>query len=147
MAAGMVGLAVVGGARAPLCAQQSVWDGVYTMEQAERGAEIYGPVCSVCHGGELEGIDMAPPLRGGRFSSSWNGVPLSELARRIRITMPMDNPGSLNSQKSADVLAYILNANAMPAGEMELPRRAGMLQQIVYESRKPQGSPESRHDE
>ena len=87
------------------------------------------------------------PLRGGRFGSNWNGVPLSELARRIRISMPMDNPGSLNSRQSADVLAYILNANAMPAGEMELPRRAGMLQQIVYQPRKPPGGEESRHDE
>ena len=147
MAAMVFGLVLMGGAHAPLDAQQSVWDGVYTMEQAERGAEIYGPACSVCHGGELEGIDMAPPLRGGRFGSNWNGVPLSELARRIRITMPMDNPGSLNSQQSADVLAYILNSSAMPAGEIELPRRAGMLQQIVYQPRKPPGGQESRHDE
>ena len=147
VAAMVFGLVLIGGAPAPLGAQQSVWDGVYTMEQAERGAEIYGPECSVCHGGELEGIDMAPPLRGGRFGSNWNGVPLSELARRIRITMPMDNPGSLNSRQTADVLAYILNANAMPAGEMELPRRAGMLQQIVYQPRKPPGGQESRHDE
>ena len=103
MAAAVFGLVFIGGAHAPLDAQQSMWDGVYTMEQAERGAEIYGPACSACHGGELEGIDMAPPLRGGRFGSNWNGVPLSELARRIRgrtaLNVVGDLPASLYAER------------------------------------------------
>src|SRR5687768_14704693 len=32
---------------------KSIWDGVFTPEQAERGAEAYKTSCSECHGGDL----------------------------------------------------------------------------------------------
>ena len=52
------------GAAAP---QESatVWDGVFTDEQARRGETAYRQECSNCHGPELEGGDMTPPLIGG----------------------------------------------------------------------------------
>ena len=44
--------AVLGLAAAMLAAQasRSVWDGVYTDEQAKRGQTLYGKECSSCHG-------------------------------------------------------------------------------------------------
>src|ERR1700677_4631375 len=33
----------------------SVWDGVYTAEQADRGKALYGKQCASCHGAGLDG--------------------------------------------------------------------------------------------
>ena len=48
-------------AHAALTAQtpaKTVWDGVFTAEQAERGAEAYKTSCSECHGGDLAGDEQ-----------------------------------------------------------------------------------------
>jgi len=113
---------------------RTTWDSVYTAEQALRGKELYEQECSLCHGPQLGGIDAAPGLIGGRFSSNWNGVNLNDMVERIRISMPASAPGKLNRQEVADVLAYVLNANGFPAGQTELPRQSGMLRGIRFEA-------------
>ena len=45
-------------------AQKTVWDGVYTEEQAKRGAEVYAEKCAMCHGDSLGGVESAPALTG-----------------------------------------------------------------------------------
>src|SRR5215211_8361797 len=52
----------------------SVWDGVYTEEQAKRGGPLYSEYCASCHGPELMGGEMAPPLASGDFISGWDGL-------------------------------------------------------------------------
>jgi cytochrome c len=94
--------------------------GVYTKAQATRGAALYEAECARCHGGAMEGIDVAPPLSGARFLSNWTGQPISALATRIRTTMPLDEPGKLGQAASADLVAALLDANGYPAGEVEL---------------------------
>jgi quinoprotein glucose dehydrogenase len=122
----------VGGQTAP----RTTWDGVYTAAQAERGAALYQQECTTCHGPQLGGIDAAPALVGGGFASNWNGILLSAMVERIRVSMPQSSPGKLSRKQVADVLAYILKANGFPAGEMELPRQTGLLQGIIYQARK-----------
>src|SRR5690348_1073979 len=65
---------------------QSVWDGVYTEEQARRGEDVYQKNCSTCHGDRLNGTGEAPALSGGRFLANWNGLTLGDLFERIRKT-------------------------------------------------------------
>ena len=81
----------------------SVWDGVFTDEQAKRGEVAYRQECSNCHGPELEGADMTPPLIGGGFTANWNDLSVGDLYERIRTTMPLDKPGTLSRQQNADV--------------------------------------------
>lgn len=100
--------------------EKSIWEGVYTAPQAERGKQLYGENCSRCHGQTLDGSDEAPSLKGAHFTSSWNGQTVSELVRRIKTTMPFDNPGKLGSGKSTDIAAYILSFGGAPAGSQEL---------------------------
>ena len=125
-------LVVVGAAQDP--AKRSVWDGVYTVEQAKRGETFYGQSCAACHGTTLEGGEMAPPLAGGPFNSNWNGLSLGDLFERTRISMPQNNPGSLSRQQYADVLAYMLSAGSFPGGKTELPREVEILRQIAFEA-------------
>jgi len=128
----------MGNALYPLTAQtsRSVRDGVYAEDQAKRGSLLYEQHCGACHGADLAGGDEVPALRGESFLANWSGLPLSELFDRIRTSMPADNPGKLNRQQNADILAYILKFDSYPAGSSELPTQTDALQQIRFEATK-----------
>ena len=116
---------------------KSIWDGIYTEEQATRGKGLYSQECASCHGGELTGGEMAPPLAGGEFLAGWDGLTVGDLFERIRISMPQNNPGSLSGQQNADILAFMFSSSRFPAGTTELPKEAGILKQIKFEVKKP----------
>jgi mono/diheme cytochrome c family protein len=114
----------------------SVWDGVFTDEQVERGQAAYQTECAGCHGPALEGGDMTPSLVGAGFTSNWNDLTLGDLFERIRLTMPLDAPGRLSRQQNADVIAYVLKTNEWPSGAVELPSDLGPLKQIKIQATK-----------
>ena len=124
-------------AQAPQSETRSVWDGVYTEEQANRGEELYRKECASCHGGTLVGGGGAAPLTGGTFLSNWNGLTVGDLFDRIRKTMPQGSLGKLNKQQDADVLAYLLSFNKFPAGKSEMPKQVEFLKEIRFEATKP----------
>jgi S-disulfanyl-L-cysteine oxidoreductase SoxD len=115
---------------------RSVWDGVYTDEQAKRGEAVYRKECASCHGDSLAGGESAPPLTGGAFLANWNGLTLGDLFDRIRKTMPQNSPGKLSRQQNADVLAFALSANKFPVGKAELSRQSEFLKEIRFEATK-----------
>jgi S-disulfanyl-L-cysteine oxidoreductase SoxD len=117
--------------------ERSVWDGVYTAEQAKRGEALYANNCASCHGSALGGGESAPPLAGGEFFANWNGLTLGDLFDRIRVSMPADRPGKLNREQNADVLAFMLNVNQFPSGKTELEHQSEALKQIRFEAEKP----------
>ena len=127
---------IVAMATAPAQGPRTVWDGVYTEEQAKRGQAVYAERCAHCHGPTLAGIDAAAALTGPTFNGNWNGVPLDQMLERVRTTMPVDKPGTLSRQQSADVLAYVFSANKFPPGKTELPRQAEMLSLIQFKATK-----------
>lgn len=127
-------------------ASRSVWDSVYTEEQAGRGHSIYHEKCENCHGASLAGESEAPPLPGAQFLSNWNGLTAGDLFERIRKSMPLNDPGSLTSQQIADVLAYLFDFNQFPAGKAELPNNAELLKQIRIEASKPDPKPDHHDD-
>ena len=114
----------------------SVWDGVYTAEQAKRGSPLYRQKCATCHGDKMTGGESAPPLAGGQFLSNWNGLTLDVLFERIRLTMPVDNPAAVNRLSKADILAYILSMNRFPSGNAELQYKTELLKEILIEATK-----------
>jgi S-disulfanyl-L-cysteine oxidoreductase SoxD len=117
---------------------RSVWDGVYTQEQATRGQAQYNKECAACHGQSLSGGEEAPPLSGGAFMANWNGLTVGDLFERIRVSMPEGRPGTLSRQQNADALAYILSGNQFPAGKTELNKETELLKQIRFESTRPE---------
>jgi len=116
---------------------RSVWDGVYTEEQAKRGEPVYQKECAACHGAMMTGGESAPPLTGGGFQANWNGLTLGDLFDRIRKTMPQSKPGSLTRQQDADDRAVMLSLNKFPAGKTELYRQSEMLKELRFETKKP----------
>ena len=118
-------------------AQTSTRDGVYSEAQANRGQAAYQTSCASCHGGKLEGSGAAtPPLVGPDFTANWTGQMLDDLFEKIETTMPADHPGALSRPANAEILAYILQANKLPAGRNDLSSDAGALKQIQFEAAK-----------
>jgi S-disulfanyl-L-cysteine oxidoreductase SoxD len=130
----VVGLAGIGASQG----QRSVWDGVYTAEQAKRGQARYNELCSSCHGDSLAGGESAPPLAGGEFLANWNTLTVGDLFDRTRSTMPQSKPGSLSRETNAEILAYLLSANQFPAGKEVLPQGSEVLKEIRIEAVKPE---------
>ena len=116
---------------------RSIWDGVYTAEQADRGAQLYETWCAECHGGELEGGETAPALLGGEFMWAWNGLSVGDLFERLRISMPEGNPSDMSRSEKADVLAFLLFRNDVPSGDEVLVDRTARLRAIAFAAMRP----------
>ncbi len=119
----------------------TVWSGVFTAAQVERGAAAYNQRCAVCHGGQLGGTGEAPALASAEFLSNWNGLSVGDLFERVRTTMPFDAPASLSRDTYADIVAFVLKANGLPTGEKELDRRTEVLNGIAIVAQRPAGAP------
>jgi mono/diheme cytochrome c family protein len=114
---------------------RSVWDGVYTAQQAKRGEAIYGQECSNCHSADLTGGE-APALIGDSLLADWTGLTVADLFGRF-LSMPADSPGRLSPAQYADLLAFVLSANKFPVGEKELDRDAVLLRHIRFDAQPP----------
>ena len=132
-ATGMTVLALATGAAAAP-ARISVWNGVYTDAQAERGHTLYSQSCARCHGPELWGTYEIPPLVG-RFMPYWSGSTLDALFDYVSTAMPLDHPGALGPSANADIIAFILKSNDIPSGSTELS--ADRVKTINFDSARP----------
>ena len=123
---------------AALAAQttRSVWDGVYTAEQAKRGGAVYGKECASCHGSDLTGGESAPALTGAGFLANWTGQTVGDLFERTRQSMPQNTPGKLSRAQNADLMAYVLSMNGFPEGKGELDKVTEVLKQIRIDEKK-----------
>lgn len=127
--AGAVALTGAHSVAAQEASEPSVWDGVYSETQAERGKKLYEATCARCHGEDLSGAN-ARPLAGESFIRDWGGLRLDGVLTRAR-TMPPGASGSLGDAGYVDIIAYVLAVNEFPHGEGELTvERAGDI--LVY---------------
>jgi mono/diheme cytochrome c family protein len=119
----------------------TVWDGVYTSEQAARGQAAYAEPCGRCHGLKLNGAPEdpdflpTPPIGGAKFLRNWDGRSLASLVEYTQTTMPAMNPGYLSDADVVDIVAFMLSASRVPPGPMELTADADELSAIVIEAK------------
>jgi S-disulfanyl-L-cysteine oxidoreductase SoxD len=97
---------------------KTVWDGVYTASQANRGQSIYDRSCMQCHGEDL--TKSGNVLQGAKFLNEWREDSLKSLFATIKISMPRNAPQSLSDAAYVDIVAYLLQANSFPASGNEL---------------------------
>lgn len=101
----------------------SVWDGVFTETQAERGRNAYLANCAACHGENLQGREHKA-LRGDRFWVDWQDTTVDYLLGQISRNMPFTDDGSLAGTLGMgtylDIVAHILRENEFPSGGREL---------------------------
>jgi quinoprotein glucose dehydrogenase len=117
----------------PALAQSSTREGVYTSQQAVNGAALYQRSCIECHGATLRGGEAGPALTGTGFWSKWAGQPLGAFFQINASTMPVNNPGGFTAQQYAELVAFILQQNGLPAGSTALASTAAALVSIRME--------------
>jgi hypothetical protein len=110
---------------------KTVWDGVFTAQQAERGKQAFAANCSTCHGPDLQGGN-ASSLKGDVFMLHWSEDNLNAVFARVK-TMPPRAPVPLTEAVHLDILAHILSVNEFPPGNEEL--EAASLGEIKVESK------------
>lgn len=106
-------------------------EGVYTRDQARRGAAEYSKACASCHLEDLSGQHTSPALAGDTFTLRFEGQSLADLFERVKTTMPQGAAGSLSDQAYADVIAYLLQANRYRPGGQELASDVERLRTIL----------------
>jgi mono/diheme cytochrome c family protein len=106
-----------------MLAGSTVWDGVFTAAQAERGGQAFATHCSSCHGKDLEG-GAGPALTGEQFFDNWREDSVKSLFSFIQTQMPQGARGSLGADTYIDILAHILSRNMVPAGSKVLTNDA-----------------------
>jgi hypothetical protein len=128
----MIGAAAYGAQRSPSASYRTVWSGIFTAAQADRGASLFRQHCEACHGPELRGNE-GPALVGPAFTRNWTGLTLRELFRHIRVAMPEDAPSSVSDADKVDILAFVFQRNGFPAGTQPMTANAVELAAIMFE--------------
>jgi len=133
MTAKLVTLAVLGGAALGLAVTwtltaqtggRTVRDGIFSPAQAERGARVFGSICTNCH-------EIAEFTGAGAYLEDVEGKPLWETFEFISTEMPEDDPGSLRPEEYLAVLAYLFSVYGLPSGDAELAADQESLEAIT----------------
>ncbi len=95
---------------------------VYSAAQAVRGEQTYMNTCVSCH---------PPATYKGAVFLNWQGRTMGDLLDFLMEKMPKNDPGSLSAKEYAQVMAFLLKLNGMPAGRAELPADIGALNKIT----------------
>jgi mono/diheme cytochrome c family protein len=119
-----------GSAAPPVAATQSsdersTLSGVYTDKQAEAGADVFSNICSNCH--------KVAEHANAAFKTKWNGALVWDLYQIIGETMPKDDPESLSLSERAEIVAFLLQKNGLPAGTADLSTDPAALKKIKIE--------------
>ena len=86
---------------------------------------MYAGMCRSCH--------SPASHTGATFEKWWRGRTVAVLFGYVSSQMPKNNPGSMNPDEYADVLAYLLKMNAMPSGARELAADSTSLATLMIE--------------
>ena len=109
--------------------ERTTRSGVYSEAQAKRGADVYVMSCKSCH--------TPASHTGATFATWWKGKTLGDLLGFVSTKMPKNDPGGLDPQQYADVVAYLLKMNQMPAGAAELPADGEAVKNVRIDVSKP----------
>lgn len=116
--------------------RRTIWDGVFSEQQASRGQRGYAQACAKCHADDLLGTSNAPALVGESFLGRFDRATADDVVLTVRQTMPQEAPDSLGAEAYVDIVTYLFKANGSPAGAGELPVNRDALKQVLVTSRK-----------
>jgi mono/diheme cytochrome c family protein len=110
---------------------KTIWDGVFTEQQAQRGQQVYQRACAACHLDTLQGDTVSPPLIGSGFIARFTGQSAHEMVQNLRGSMPQNAPDSLGDRAYIDLVSYLLKQNGSKTGALELPLDVAELEKIA----------------
>jgi mono/diheme cytochrome c family protein len=126
---------IVKAADSPTPGSKTIWDGVFTDQQAQRGQQVYQRACAACHLDSLQGDAVSPPLTGSGFLARFSGQSAHEMVQNLRASMPQNAPDSLGDRAYIDLVSYLLKANGSKTGALELPLDVAELEKIAVVDR------------
>jgi len=106
-------------------APRTVRDRVFSSAQVERGRRQFHSICMNCH-------ELAEFTDPGAYLEEKNGKTVWESFEYIWAEMPEDEPASLDPKDYAAILAFMLSAYGMPAGDTDLPIDRKSLEAIRF---------------
>ena len=106
----------------------------YSDAQASRGKQQYAQYCAQCHMGNLKGAGTAPALVGDDFLHDYYSV--GDLFSKVNVTMPGDNVHGLSTDNYLNIIAYLLQANGLPAGTENLKGDVSAMKRMAIVERK-----------
>ena len=109
-------------APAAATADASSGSALYTVAQATRGSGLFRDNCVSCH--------ASSEFSGSSFVRRWTNRAVGDIYEFVLYSMPDDNPGGLPQQTYADIIAYFLQMNDLPAGDTELPTSLDALMEM-----------------
>lgn len=115
----------------PSAPGRSVMEGVYTVEQAELGSEMFTEACSLCH--------TPSDFQNDTFESVWTGRSANALFLFMQDSLAHDDVADLEPEEYAAVVAYFFQLNGFPAAGTELPVEGPVLETISIAA--PTGEP------
>ncbi|MVM40414.1 PQQ-binding-like beta-propeller repeat protein [Spirosoma sp. HMF3257] len=101
--------------------------GIFTKKQVELGSALFITHCAACHGRDLRGTEGGNALIGDRFIAKWKDKSVGQLFDLTKSTMPKTNPHSLDNVAYSSLLAFILNSNGFPDGDVALSSKKEAL--------------------
>lgn len=111
---------------------KTVWDGVYTKQQADRGAASFESNCTRCHVASANTGEEGRNLAGKAFWDSFRESTVDHLLDYVSKNMPNGAAaGSLSANTYLDLVAFILSKNDLPAGPDELTKESAVGVQII----------------
>ena len=107
---------------------------VYSRSQARTGMRPYIKECSSCHGEMFNGAESGPKLSGSDFRKRWTGFTAIDLFEIVQTMPPYpDTPGKLKDDEYFAIVATILQANGLPAGDKELNKESAAAEVPLFE--------------
>jgi mono/diheme cytochrome c family protein len=103
----------------------SILDGVFSATQASRGQRVFQRACASCH--------SVSEHAGAKFGVRWAGTTMGELFDFLSTTMPDGDPGSLEAEEYASILAFFLKESGYKEGDKDLPSDKEALKKIRIE--------------
>jgi len=114
--------------------RRTVWDKVFTSDQAALGKMEYDTHCAGCHQKDLSGRDgggEGPQLAGAAFAKKWDLQSLNQLYTEMKTRMPRNQPGTLSGEAYLNIVAYVLQSNKFPAGDQPLTADASLASTFI----------------
>jgi mono/diheme cytochrome c family protein len=111
-------------------AQEALQPLSFTPAQVAGGRANFAEKCAKCHGSDLEG-GAGPALVGGVLDGYFAGS-VGDLAEFIKSSMPQDTPGTLSSDETVTVVAFLASKNGRKPGDAPLPSDAAAQARIGF---------------
>lgn len=117
--------------------ERTIWDGVFTADQAAAGGSLYTQYCQGCHGKTGRGTPGGPGVTGANLNKKWEETSLLDFWTFAHTNMPPGAAGQIGSEQDyVNIVAYIMEMHGAEPGESELVWNEEQLGNI-YIVRKP----------